>query len=136
MKTQRVKDIGRVGLSCTLCLILLIIGVFMSTNISAETKGQHPVNCDIQEGPCTLYLSGHKVTLDILPKPVKAMKDLKFRVTLSGEQLSSAPHIELGMPGMKMGPNRVDLKALASSSGVRAAEELGGQRSRFLIWVR
>jgi hypothetical protein len=91
--------------------ILLFISIFFSgPNISAETKAQHPVNCDIQEGSCTLYLSGHKVTLNILPKPVKAMKDLKFRVTISGEQLSSLPHIDLGMPGMKMGPNRVDLK--------------------------
>lgn len=110
MKTRRVKDLRRAGLSRTLCLILLVIGIFMSANISAETKAQHPVNCNIHEGPCTLYLLGHKVALDILPKPVKAMKDLKFRVTISGEQLSSPPHIDLGMPGMKMGLNRVVLK--------------------------
>jgi len=52
------------------------------------------------------------VTLDILPKPVKAMKDLKFQVTVSGAKRLRAAHIDLGMPGMDMGPNRVELRAV------------------------
>jgi hypothetical protein len=50
------------------------------------------------------------VTLDILPKPVMAMKDLTFTLTVSGKDLSSEPFIDLGMPGMDMGPNRVELR--------------------------
>jgi hypothetical protein len=38
------------------------------------------------------------------------MKDLTFRVKISGDPLSEVPFIDLGMPGMKMGPNRVLLK--------------------------
>jgi hypothetical protein len=101
---------GPTRLLLGLCVLLFISVLLLGPNISAKMKAQDLINCDIHEGPCILYISGHKVTLNILPKPVKAMKDLKFRVTISGEQLSSHPHIDLGMPGMKMGPNRVVLK--------------------------
>jgi hypothetical protein len=33
-----------------------------------------------------------------------------FRVTISGDRLSKAPYIDLGMPAMKMGPNRVEME--------------------------
>lgn len=49
------------------------------------------------------------MTLDIGPRPVTAMENLKFTVTFSGSQPVAAPHIDLGMPGMKMGKNRVAL---------------------------
>jgi len=110
MKTLKTKGRGYTGLSRDLCLILFIISIVITPNVSAETKSQDPKNCNIQGGSCTLDLSGHKVTLDILPKPVEALKDLTFRVRLTGGQLSSLPYIDLGMPGMKMGPNRVVLK--------------------------
>jgi hypothetical protein len=48
--------------------------------------------------------------LEITPRPVKAMQDLVFTVSISGNPPSKAPYIDLGMPGMKMGPNRVLLK--------------------------
>ena len=59
-------------------------------------------------------LGNVKLTLDILPKPVKAMQDLVFRLTLSGINQNANPYIDLGMPGMDMGPNRVLLKAVDS----------------------
>ena len=95
-------------------VLLFMLFPILKTNIYAETMGAASVNCNIQKAPCTLVLSGREVTLDIQPKPVRAMKDLTFRVTITGEQLSSLPHIDLGMPGMKMGPNRVVLKEAAS----------------------
>jgi hypothetical protein len=98
------------NLSYGLFVLLFISVFFLGPKVDAEMKSQDPKNCNIQEGSCTLDLSGHKVTLDIHPKPVKAMNDLTFRVTLTGEPLSSLPYIDLGMPGMKMGPNRVVLK--------------------------
>jgi hypothetical protein len=77
--------------------------------LAASTSSQ-PTNCNIQEGSCTQDLSDRKITLDIHPKPVKAMNELTFRVTITGRKLSSNPYIDLGMPGMNMGPNRVHLK--------------------------
>jgi hypothetical protein len=50
------------------------------------------------------------VTLDVSPKPVTAMSDLIFTVRFAGISLPDVPYIDLGMPGMKMGPNRVRLK--------------------------
>ena len=69
------------------------------------------INCDIHHGTCTQKLQDTDIIIDISPKPVKAMTDLKFTITLTGKQGVSKPFIDLGMPGMKMGPNRVLLKS-------------------------
>ncbi len=109
-KILKINGNRHINLSYGLFVLLFISVFFLGPNVDAEMKSQDQKNCNIQEGSCTLDLSGHKVTLDIHPKPVKAMNDLTFRVTLTGEPLSSPPYIDLGMPGMKMGPNRVVLK--------------------------
>jgi hypothetical protein len=96
-----------------LLLVFLFFGTVMSNPreaISADSSAESLITCDIQKGPCTEQLGGLTVTLDILPKPVMAMKDLKFQVTLSGEKKTGIPYIDLGMPGMNMGPNRVELR--------------------------
>lgn len=72
------------------------------------------INCDIQSGPCNRRLNDAEIRLDIQPRPVTAMEDLLFRVSLSGQAGTEAPYIDLGMPGMKMGPNRVRLKQTAA----------------------
>ncbi len=80
--------------------------------ITAEaTDHTKMINCDIHHGTCTQSLQDTDVILDINPKPVKAMTDLKFMITLTGKQPVSQPYIDLSMPGMKMGPNRVSLKS-------------------------
>jgi hypothetical protein len=56
------------------------------------------------------------VTLDIFPKPVKAMKELTFRLTFDGRELPDNPYIDLGMPGMAMGPNRVLMKRVGNNT--------------------
>ncbi len=85
---------------------------FVLSAQSVENEGK----CDIQNSPCTQSLPGCEVTLDINPKPVKAMTDLDFTVTLSGKMPRSLPHIDLGMPGMKMGPNRVQLTEMGKNT--------------------
>jgi hypothetical protein len=67
-------------------------------------------DCNIQTGSCTKKLAGGTVTLDIHPKPVRAMRDLRFSVTLKDLSLSDPPHIDLDMPAMTMGFNRVYLE--------------------------
>ncbi len=81
--------------------------------ISAAEKNKNGINCDLHHGICTKSLSGYTLTLEVNPKPVKAMADLLFKVTLSGNLPADAhpPYIDLGMPGMNMGPNRVILKS-------------------------
>jgi hypothetical protein len=92
------------------CLPILMNPVALREAIAADPASGSLVNCEIQRGPCTQELAGMAVTLDILPRPVKAMKDLKFRVTVSGGKPVRAAYIDLGMPGMDMGPNRVELR--------------------------
>lgn len=72
-------------------------------------------NCDIQKGPCEKDVAGVQVTLDVTPRPVQAMRDLTFRVTVSDfGKLSANPYIDLNMPAMDMGPNQVTLKDLGN----------------------
>ncbi len=88
---------------------------FLSVVVPAVANDQTKsiINCDIQKGPCSRMVADRKVGLDISPRPVKAMQDLIFRVTIDGPaDISSPPYIELGMPAMKMGPNKVQLQDL------------------------
>ncbi len=55
------------------------------------------------------YFRERKIILDISPKPVRAMRELVFTVEFPGGSLAGRPWIELGMAGMAMPPNRVDL---------------------------
>jgi hypothetical protein len=71
------------------------------------------VNCDIQKGACEKIVAGTRITLEIHPRPVKAMRDLTFKVTVADfGKLSASPYIDLNMPAMDMGPNQVALKDL------------------------
>jgi hypothetical protein len=72
--------------------------------------GEAMINCDAHSGACSQSSGAMTVTLEILPRPVKAMQDLVFKVSIAGATPASPPHIDLGMPAMKMGPNQVALK--------------------------
>jgi hypothetical protein len=89
---------------------------FLLSVVVQATADEHVnsiINCDIQNGPCIQMVGDRKVSLDVFPKPVKAMQDLTFRVTIDGPMtISNQPYIDLGMPAMRMGPNRVLLEDL------------------------
>jgi hypothetical protein len=106
--------LGTCSRSLELVLLIGLLGVATRIStweaIAADPSPEGLINCDIQQGPCTKEFAGMTVTLDILPKPVKAMKDLRFQVTVSGEGRTAAPYVDLAMPGMNMGPNRVELR--------------------------
>ena len=97
--------------------VMLILSAFSPVDTAAAEKYRHLVNCDLHSGSCSQPLQGVDVRLEATPRPVKAMTDLLFKVTLAGELISlqSDPYIDLGMPGMNMGPNRVLLKPSAAS---------------------
>ena len=101
--------------------VRLIFGVLILTILSlwpiaanGESK-QQPVPCDAHNGPCTGYLAGSKVSLEVSPRPVKAMRDLKFTLSLTGGKPIKNPRIDLSMPKMDMGRNRVNLKPIGES---------------------
>ncbi|GBC59744.1 hypothetical protein DENIS_0685 [Desulfonema ishimotonii] len=70
-------------------------------------------DCDIQHTACTRSLPGSSVTLDIHPKPVRAMRDLVFTLTITGNPPRENPFIDLNMPDMDMGFNRVYMTPVA-----------------------
>jgi len=93
-----------------LCLVVMGIAVCSLSGDARAQGAQSAIDCAIQSGPCTKSLADGTLTLDITPRPVRAMHDLTFTVTFSGVKPAHDPFIDLGMPGMIMGPNRVVLK--------------------------
>ena len=93
-------------LAAALALIVLSVCPPGSSGDSEPPR----VECNVHAGACEAHISGTRVSLDIEPKPVKAMQNLTFTVTFSGVTPVTAPYIDLGMPGMNMGRNRVILK--------------------------
>jgi hypothetical protein len=68
-----------------------------------------PLNRGIHAGPVAGAAGTQAVLLDISPKPVTAMRELTFTVELPGYHGPGVPFVVLGMPGMRMPPNRVNL---------------------------
>ena len=75
----------------TFAFMLIVFSIIGVPHILAETKNQSSLNCRIHQGTCTQDLTGCTVSLDINPKPVRAMKDLTFTVQLAGEKPASPP---------------------------------------------
>jgi hypothetical protein len=109
-----VGGFSRAGAFLMKVLIFLLFFVASSWAGVVMPEEGSPVatpECDIHHAPCTKIVQECELTLDIRPKPVKAMEDLIFTVTVSGAKPTSDPYVDLGMPGMNMGPNRVSLRA-------------------------
>ena len=65
---------------------------------------------NIHKAPCTITAGQRTVTLNIEPKPVHAMKELTFSVTVTPcDKLPETMLLDLSMPGMQMGKNQVTL---------------------------
>ena len=99
--------------SFVVMLNLIILSTW--SGIGSGQDKPDKVDCDIHAGPCRAAIKGTEVSLEISPKPVKAMQDLTFTVSFAGEKPGANPYIDLGMPGMNMGRNRVTLKPAGES---------------------
>ena len=108
------KYIFTMGFTVLLSTLFLLA---VPEHISAGDKYQEMINCDLHRGACTQNLAGATITLAVTPQPVKAMQDLLFQISLSGKlpEVTQLPYIDLGMPGMNMGPNRVQLKSAGNA---------------------
>ena len=92
----------------------ILVYLALSRGPDPQTPGGIVPNCDIHHGPCTQPLAGGTATLEILPRPVRAMTDLIFRLTLvpppePDQAEAGLPFIDLDMPAMFMGYNRVHM---------------------------
>ena len=85
---------------------------FMLSLACTTQEGLRP-DCAINEGSCVKDVNGLSVNLDISPKPVRAMQELSFdvRVERGGRPAgANSVDVDLSMPGMQMGENRVRLR--------------------------
>ena len=65
---------------------------------------------NIHGGPCTISAGNHSITLNIEPKPVKAMQELTFNLRITPcDKLPDKLILDLSMPGMQMGKNQITL---------------------------
>ncbi len=98
-------------------LILIGILVFaVAVNPPPAMAGDTEINCDAHKDACSQSSGDLTVTLEITPRPVKAMQDLVFKVSIRGASPADQPYIDLGMPAMRMGPNQVVLKPAGPGS--------------------
>jgi hypothetical protein len=98
---------------CTMIAAFGILAFWGTVGLQSVFASEAIINCDAHKGVCSQALENLTVSLEITPRPVKAMQDLIFKVSITGPLLSKMPYIDLGMPGMKMGPNRVLLKRVS-----------------------
>ncbi len=92
----------------------LVLWVMALAIVPAHAGPRNGAVCDIQSGPCRAATgSGMEVLFSILPRPVRAMEDLEFVVTLTrkGAAVPGAVILlELSMPEMFMGTNQPKLR--------------------------
>jgi hypothetical protein len=101
-----------------LALFAVISLVLTGAGHASPSQTSH-ADCRIDAGPCFKTSGVLSVSFDIAPKPVKAMRELTFTVTVKerGKPVTDASLlIDLTMPGMYMGRNVVRLTH--SSGGV------------------
>jgi hypothetical protein len=96
-------------------LFAAILFITICTSASGAEYKPDRIDCDVHAGPCKATLKNNQLSLDVEPKPVKAMKDLTFTITFSGPRPQAPPYIDLAMPGMNMGRNRVILELKGES---------------------
>ncbi|HEY4744139.1 MAG TPA: hypothetical protein VIH45_05725 [Desulfuromonadaceae bacterium] len=92
------------------CLIVMLLSLGLHPCAGHAADSTPPAQtCDINRGPCSQKAGTAHITLDIAPKPVTAMKELTFTVTVAGIKEYEELRLKLNMPGMYMGTNEVRL---------------------------
>ena len=96
-----------------LFMVLTLALLYVCLNrVEASGEQNTEPDCMMDAGPCTKTIDEFTVAVDITPKPIMAMRRLRFRTTLSnkGTPITDASvSITLSMPGMFMGQNVIRL---------------------------
>lgn len=108
-------------LGSTVALLVTVLsgaGVYLWIQQSAERKlvATAPLDtgCDLQQGPCgSTFPDGGVVTLEIAPRPIKGLKQLRLSVMVDGFSPSSM-EVDFRGLGMHMGYNRPKLQREAA----------------------
>ncbi len=102
-------------LRTVLLTYFIAAAVLISDSFFAHAAVQDMPDCNIDSGTCAKRIGAAEIILDITPRPVKVMKELSFTVTLRGKTADRLI-LDLGMPGMYMGKNRVMLEKTAAGT--------------------
>jgi nitrogen fixation protein FixH len=81
--------------------------------VGAKTPVEPSPPCDLNAGPCVAVLgeSGTEVAFDMRPKPLKTMVPLQFTLATGAADFAAGDvSVDLSMPGMFMGENKVRLE--------------------------
>ncbi len=97
----------------TIPISTLMLCVMLSSASATTAKS---AACDVSREACVALTDHAIVSLDISPKPVRAMKELFFSVTVKGARIRGPLLLMLFMPGMYMGRNEVELKQAPDGS--------------------
>jgi hypothetical protein len=93
-----------------LSTVVIPISLVMAVAAPAASASETALPCDIQIGSCIMRTSdGITIEFDIQPKPVAAMTESTFVVTVTrnGMPITDASvHLDLSMPHMFMGKNQ------------------------------
>jgi hypothetical protein len=107
---------GKLGALCMLVSGIVLLARSVSIEVMDAFAAETRMACDIQRGSCLMETGeGMTIEFDIQPKPVAAMSELMFIVNLSrgGSPVTNASTaLDLSMPGMFMGMNRLVLKQM------------------------
>ncbi len=129
------------------CLAALtaLLSVFPPCGCAPEEKSREKVtvavDCEIDAGPCVGTDGDLRVDFSAAPRPVRTMAELTFRVEaeLGGRPISDdAVGVDLSMPGMVMGLNRIILDPVGDGryegSGVIVRCPSGGRNWRATVF--
>ncbi len=101
-----------VMLFMTLTSVLMCVS---DHSVKASEQQVTEPDCMMSAAPCIKTVDGFTVAFDINPKPLKAMRSLLFRTTISNQGspvTDVSVSIDLSMPGMYMGQNIIGLNHL------------------------
>lgn len=120
-------------------LIVVIAGAACGGAGDATSGKPAHAQCNVHAGRCETKIGDRVITMDITPKPVRVMEDLKFVVTVGGKPPKDPPYIDLNMVAMDMGPNRVEMQEMWEGSyegrGVIVKCPSGRKRWKALVTV-
>ncbi|NMW19163.1 MAG: hypothetical protein HKK66_09100 [Chlorobiaceae bacterium] len=90
--------------------VKVLNALFLSAVIMISDSRLMAKESNIHDGPSTIKAGNHIVTLTIEPRPVCAMKELTFNLTVTPcDKMPDRLLLDLSMPGMQMGKNQVTL---------------------------
>ena len=104
------KKRAPINLPAGVGVFMLFTFILFPAILEKPAAAEATPDCSIHTAGCAKTVNGRTIELDIHPKPVRALEDLTFRVSISGDAIATTPYIDLNMPGMYMGPNRVLLE--------------------------